>query len=141
MKKFQTVLVLVPLLATHALAAPYKSEIPELNVKVNLSLGEVAERVWKGISCLGTCRASWGWTGNHLGDDPWGGVLKAGDPLPYSEPGASDQTESSESSSSVLATSSDPGLNIQDVAEQSVRPTVSFSVFQVSTFLSYAVVR
>lgn len=129
------ILIIALILGTLVSAAPYESAS-----SVNLDITSVLQRTWKGMACLGACRSSWGWTGNHFGADPWGGVLKAGDPLPYSD-GANAQSGSPTSSSSEISSSYstiDPGLNIQDVTsstELAPTSTVSFPVFNVPALI------
>jgi len=71
-------------------------------------------------------------------------VLKAGDPLPYSDGAANVQSGGPESSSSEMSSdysTTDPGLSIQDVTSSAEpaptpTPTDSFPIFDVPTFIN-----
>jgi hypothetical protein len=104
------------------------------------SLQEGLQRVWEGITCMGDCRQTWGWSGNHFGSDPWGGVLKTGDPMPYVAPDSNaNGTASGSTSASAVATptSSAGEFGILDVTttSQTAASSVTFSVFNVPTVL------
>jgi hypothetical protein len=127
-------LVLLPLCA-HAHVTPLK----EADAKRSLESAESAlQRVWEGIKCLGECRKTWGWHGNHFGSDPWGGVLNIGDPMPYDGSGSTQPStpiNDSGSRNSVVtsATSSSEGaFGILDVTTGLARTSTSLSVPAVS---------
>jgi len=140
------ILIITLILATLASAVPYESA-DNVHAVVNLDITSALQRTWKGLACFGACRSSWGWTGNHFGADPWGSVLKAGDPLPYSDGAANVQSGGPESSSSEMSSdysTTDPGLSIQDVTSSAEpaptptptpTPTESFPIFDVPTFI------
>lgn len=141
------IILLVPLLlVTLSLAAPLDSGSTDnaLHADVNLNIGSALQRVWQGVGCLGACRSSWGWTGSHFGADPWGGVLQAGDPLPYSDNNAQSNSPASSSTdvygtSNTATTISNDGFGIQDVtlsADSAPTSLVSFSVFNVATLIT-----
>ncbi|KAG8828583.1 hypothetical protein FRC17_007489, partial [Serendipita sp. 399] len=122
-------------------AVPYEATT---NVEARRGFGDDAanalQRVWEGIKCLGDCRKSWGWSGNHFGGDPWGGVLKLGDPVPYSgsvsNAASSPDTNSSNSASSSAENRDGFGiLNVQSRTTTITAPTVEFSVFEVPTLV------
>jgi hypothetical protein len=99
------------------------------------SLQEGLQRVWEGMACMGDCRQTWGWSGNHFGSDPWGGVLKAGDPMPYVAP---DSNANGITSASAVATpTSSAGefgiLDVTTTTSQTAASSVTFSVFNVPT--------
>ncbi|KAG8777889.1 hypothetical protein FRC15_011065 [Serendipita sp. 397] len=136
------IVVVLSSLANPSLAVPY-SEVTTVEAR---GLGDDAanalQRVWEGIKCLGDCRKSWGWTGNHFGGDPWGGVLKIGDPEPYSDSGSGNVSNaaSNPNANSSSSTAGRGGLGIQNVqstttATTITAPTVQFSVFDVPTLI------
>jgi hypothetical protein len=59
--------------------------------------------LWGGADCVNSCRSKWGWTGHTFGDDPWGGVMFSGDPVPTST-SCSSSEESTSSSTEAAAT-------------------------------------
>jgi hypothetical protein len=103
-------------------------------------LGGSLQRAWEGIACMRDCRKTWGWTGNHFGGDPWGGVLEAGDPEPYvpqdsnANANTNSGTESTTATAAATATTSTSvgGFGILDVTTTS-QAAVTFSVFNVPT--------
>ncbi|KAG8863049.1 hypothetical protein FRC20_010902 [Serendipita sp. 405] len=136
------IVVVLSSLANPSLAVPYS----EVTTVEGRGLGDDAanalQRVWEGIKCLGDCRKSWGWTGNHFGGDPWGGVLKIGDPEPYSDSGSGNVSNaaSNPNANSSSSTAGRGGLGIQNVqstttATTITAPTVQFSVFDVPTLI------
>lgn len=99
------------------------------------------QRVWDAVTCMGDCRRTWGWTGNHFGADPWGGVLKAGDPMPYVPDDSESSARANQATTSVIATTTTAagGFGILDVTTTAndAQTSVIFSVFNVPTLSTY----
>ncbi|CAG8715742.1 13819_t:CDS:2, partial [Acaulospora colombiana] len=127
LNKSALLVLLLPLCA-HAHVAPYKQGNVERSLE---SSAEAAlQRVWEGIKCMGECRKTWGWQGNHFGADPWGGVLNIGDPLPYdpsqpSTPINNDSGSRNSQSASSTTSSTEGGFGILDVTTAPVRSSTT----------------
>ena len=140
-----SILVVLSLRFSYALAAPYDSypstttttSNDNSNSGVLSGIESSFQRVWDAVTCMGDCRKTWGWTGNHFGADPWGGVLKVGDPIPY-VPDNSTESNAREGASTTLAsatTTDAGGFGILEVptTTNGAQNSVLFSVFNVPT--------
>ncbi|CAG7853373.1 SubName: Full=Uncharacterized protein {ECO:0000313/EMBL:CCA77816.1} [Serendipita indica DSM 11827] len=138
----KSTVVVLSLLASQATAVPtFDAASPASNEARGLvdDATNAIQRVWEGIKCLGDCRKSWGWTGNHFGGDPWGPPLKIGDPVPYtpSEDSSGIVSTTTTARSTTRTSSAEGGFGILNVDTSRTTlvdgSNVEFSVFNVPT--------